>query len=86
MAFETEGAQDVDAPKGRVPDQEAMMRCETRSTTRSKNLTIPSPAELTDSDEENINSYAMLIINRPHGSALSPYAFLGNLLVAACLN
>jgi hypothetical protein len=50
MAFETERAQDLHAPKGRAQDQDLIMRRETRNTTRSKNL-----AELTDRDEDNIN-------------------------------
>jgi hypothetical protein len=72
MACETEGAQDLHAPnlsEGRVPEQDPIMRRETRRVTRSKNLKIPTPGELTGSDEESItgNSESMLLINRPCG-------------------
>ena len=82
IACETEGAQDLPAPKGREHDQEPIMRRETRSTTdRSKNLKIPTPVELSDSDPDsdvvNVNAKTMLIINHPYGSSLSPHAFLG---------
>ncbi len=79
MACQTEGAQDLHDPKGRELDQEPIMRRETRSVARSKNLKIPTPAELTDSDEEDVNSKSIVIINKPFGSALSPHAFLGKL-------
>jgi hypothetical protein len=83
IACETEGAQDLHAPKGREHDQEPIMRRETRSTTRSKNPKIPTPVELSDSDpncdEENVNAKNMLIINRPYGSSLSPHALLGKI-------
>jgi hypothetical protein len=77
IACETEGAQDLHAPKGREPGHEPIMRRETRSVTRFKNLKIPPPAVPSDSDEETINSHAKRIIARPYGSALSPTAFLG---------
>jgi hypothetical protein len=63
MACETVGAQDLHAPKGQELDQDAIMRRETRSTTCPKNLTILTSAERMDSDEENVNSTYMLIIN-----------------------
>ena len=52
-------------------DQDPIMRRETRSAPRFKNFKIPPPAVPSDSDEENINSYAKRIITRPFGSALS---------------
>jgi hypothetical protein len=51
MACETEGAQDLHAPKEREPDQEPIMRRETRSVTRFKNFIIPPPSVPPDSDE-----------------------------------
>ncbi len=62
MTCETEVAQDLHAPKGREPDQDPIIRRETRSTTRFKNFKIPPPAVPSDSDEENIDSHARLII------------------------
>ncbi len=76
MARETEGAQDLHAPKGREPDQDPIMRRETRSVTRFKNFNIPPPSVPPDSDEENMDSHAKCIILRPYASSLSPKAFL----------
>ncbi len=76
MACETEGAQNLHTPKGREPDQDPIMRRETRSVTRFKNFIIPPPSVPPDSDEENIDSHAKRIIVRPYGTALSPKAFL----------
>jgi hypothetical protein len=81
MACETEGAQDFHSPKGREQDQDPIMRRATRSINCSKNLKILTPAELSDSDKENVNFNSMFIINRPCGSALSPHAFLGKVQV-----
>ncbi len=76
MACETEGAQDFHAPKGREPEQDPIMRRETRSVTRFKNFKIPPLSVLPDSDEENIDSHPKRIIVQPFGSSLSPKAFL----------
>ncbi len=76
MARATEGAQDLHAPKGREPDQDPIMRRETRSVTRIKNFNIPPPAVPSDSDEESIDSHPKRIIATPFGSSLSPKAFL----------
>jgi len=69
-------AQDLHAPKGRGEDQDPIERRETRSVTRTKNLNIPTAAELSDSDEENLEPRPKSIIVTPFGSSLSPKAFL----------
>jgi hypothetical protein len=76
MACETEGAQDLHAPKGREPDQDPIERRETRSVTRRKNLNIPSSVLPSDSDEENVDHRPKRIIVTPFGSSLSPKALL----------
>ncbi len=76
MACETEGAQDLHAPKGREPDQDPIERRERRSVIRIKNLKIPPPAMPSDSDEENVDHRPKRIIVKPFGPSLSPKAFL----------
>jgi hypothetical protein len=49
-ACETGGAHGLHAPKGQASDQDPIMRRETRSTTRFKNLKIQSPAVPSDSE------------------------------------
>jgi hypothetical protein len=55
MACETEAAQDLHSPKGQEQAQDPIMRRATRSVNCSKNLKILTPAELSDSDKENVN-------------------------------
>ena len=76
MTCESEGAQDLHAPKGCESDQEPIMRRETRSVNHTKNLKIPTLVELSDSDDGK-HSKTLLITNHPYGLAFSPHAFLG---------